>query len=259
MLLTQIISLPISILLFLWMLRIKRDDPFPKGSVTSMLLTGGLCTLVATILTLVFSILVVVANFGLKDVVAVLADPASYEGSDLAAKLREGSGGPTLLGVFISTFLMTALVEEGLKYLAMRLCLRREGVLKTRMDAVVCGAIVGLAFQVLEDLTYASGDLVTAIFRAFTPFHFLFGAIMGFYYGKYAQSGKKTDGVLALLLPVLIHGFYDFGLKSLELGDMFFLLALLVLVLMLGLTVFMILRIRRWSKKGTLSQPLEIA
>ena len=71
MLLTQIISLPISILLFLWMLRIKRDDPFPRGSVTSMLLTGGLCTLMATILTLVFSILVVVANFGLKDVIEI--------------------------------------------------------------------------------------------------------------------------------------------------------------------------------------------
>ena len=82
---------------------------------------------------------------------------------------------------------------------------------------------------------------------------------MGYYYGKYAQSGKKIDGVLALLLPVLIHGFYDFGLKSLELGDMFFLLTLLVLILMLGLTVFMIVKIRRWSKKGTLSQPLETA
>ncbi|MBQ5443108.1 MAG: dihydrodipicolinate synthase family protein [Oscillospiraceae bacterium] len=61
----------------------------------------------------------------------------------------------------------------------MRLCLRKPGVMNTRMDALVCGAIVGLAFQVLEDLSYASGNVVTAIFRAITPFHFTFGVIMG--------------------------------------------------------------------------------
>ena len=251
----QIISLPISIILFVWILRIKKNDPFPKGSVFKMLLTGALCTFGATILTFVLGLLVAVIRIGPADLAGLLSSPQSEEATGIAERIRSLSGTPTVFHAFVSAFLTAAIVEEGLKYLAMRLCLRKPGTVKTRMDAVVCAAIVGLAFQVIEDLVYA-GDMMTTLFRAVTPFHFVFGVIMGYYYGLSLISGKKSDRAKALLIPILIHGLYDFSIQCLKVNDMYIIFTLIMLVLMLALTIFMIVRIRKWTREGTLDEPL---
>lgn len=252
----QIISLPISVILFIWMLRIKKDDPFPKGSVAKMLLTGALCTFAATILTVLLGLLVVLIRIGPTDLAALLSNPESEETAGILERIQAVSGTPTLLHAFVSAFFTAALVEELLKYLAVRLCIRKPGTVKTRMDAVICAAIVGLAFQVIEDLTYA-GDVVTALFRAFTPFHFVFGAIMGYYYGKSLVTGRKDDRVRALLIPILVHGLYDFSIQCLHVKDYYIIFTLIMMVLMLILTVFMIVKIHKWSREGTLAEPLQ--
>ena len=248
MLLTKLISLPISILLFLWMLRIKKNDPFPRGSVVKMIIAGVLTTFGTTILTVLLGVIALAHRLGPDAVVTILSDPNS--------EATANAGAPTLRSVFFSSFVLAAVIEEGLKYLAMRLCLRKSGVMKTRMDALVCGAIVGLAFQVLEDLSYASGNVVTAIFRALTPFHFTFGAIMGYYYGRSVATGKRSDRVKGLLIPILVHGLFDFSIDSLEINDYYIILTLAVMIFTFVLTIMMILKIRRWSKNGTLSEPL---
>lgn len=256
MLLTKLISLPISILLFLWMLRIKKNDPFPRGSVVKMLIAGALTTFGAMVLTLLLAFLAVLHRLGPDAVVTILSDPNSEATANIAARLSELAGAPTLRSVFFSSFVLAAVIEEGLKYLAMRLCLRKPGVMNTRMDALVCGAIVGLAFQVLEDLSYASGNVVTAIFRAITPFHFTFGVIMGYYYGRSVETGKRSDRVKGLLIPILIHGLFDFSIDSLEINDYYIILTLAVMIFTFVLTIMMILKIRKWNKNGTLSEPL---
>lgn len=251
----QLVSFPISVILFIWMLRIKKDDPFPKGSVARMLLTGALCTVAATILTVGLGLLVTAIRIGPADVANLLSNPESEEATGILDRISALSGPPSLLRAFVGAFFTAALVEELLKYLAMRLCLRKPGVMKTWMDAVVCAAIVGLAFQVIEDFTYA-GDIATALFRAFTPFHFVFGAIMGYYYGKSLLTGKKGDRVKAVLIPILVHGLYDFSIQCLQVNDVYFVFTLIMMILMLILTVFMIIRIRKWSREGTLSEPI---
>jgi len=40
--------------------------------------------------------------------------------------------------------------------------------------------------------------------------HGLNGAVMGYYFGLYAFSGKKKYLILSLILPYLFHGFYNF-------------------------------------------------
>ena len=256
MFLSQIISFPISVLLFIWMLRIKKDDPFPQGSVMKMIITGVLCTLGATLITLALGLLILVIRVGPANVAEMQSNPTSEATMNLAARLEAMNGKPTVLHTFFSAFVIAAAVEEGLKYLAVRISSRKPGVIKTRMDAVICAAIVGLAFQVVEDFTYASGSMASAVFRAITPFHFLFGAIMGYYYGLSLVTGKKSDRVKAVLFPILIHGLYDFSIKCLEINDNFIILTAVVMVFTFALTVFMIFKIYKWSREGTLSEPI---
>ena len=68
--------------------------------------------------------------------------------------------------------------------------------------------IVGIGFQIVEDVPYAHSEAntVTAFIRAWTPFYFTFGD----YYGKAKATGKKGYDVLAFVVPFLVHGLYDF-------------------------------------------------
>ena len=51
-----------------------------------------------------------------------------------------------------------------------------------------------------------------AIWRSYSaiPMHGLNGCIMGFYFGKYAFTNNKKFLLLCLLIPFLMHGFYNF-------------------------------------------------
>ena len=254
----QLISFPISVILFIWMLRIKKNDPFPKGSVVKMLITGALCTFGSAIATILLALLVALVSMGpadLASLLSLLTNPSAEETASILERIQAASGQPTLLRTLVNVFLTAAIVEEVLKYLAMRLCLRRPGMVKTRMDAVVCAAIVGLAFQVIEDFSYA-GSIATALVRAFTPFHFVFGVVMGYYYGKSLVTGSRTDGVKALLIPILIHGLYDFSLQCPSIDERYLIFSLVVMAFMLAFTIYMIVKLHKWSRDGTLAEPI---
>ena len=45
-----LISLPISILLLIWMIRIKKNNPFPKYSIVKMLIGGVVAMIIAALL-----------------------------------------------------------------------------------------------------------------------------------------------------------------------------------------------------------------
>lgn len=258
MLLAQLISLPVSILLFIWMLNIKKNDPFPRGSVVSMLLSGALCTFLATILTLLLGLVSLILRIGPDNIAELFADPSAFQNSAAWKQLLEISSNRSVAGAVRGAFLGAALIEELLKYLFMRICLRRPGVMKTRIDAVACAAIIGLAFQVVEDLYYASGSVLLAIFRAVTPLHFVFGVIMGYYYAQYKVTGRKLDGIMALLLPILAHGFYDSGIAILKVDDSYFGVTLTIVGLSLALMVFVIVKFCRKLKDGTLAEPIAV-
>ena len=117
-------------------------------------------------------------------------------------------------------FFAGGLVEETLKFLVLYLYVFKEKAFNEPMDAIVYGVVVSLGFATLENYDYVfrlaeqykmqSMDL--AITRAFTavPMHALCGVIMGFYFGMYAfVSGGKNLG-LALIVPYIFHGTYNF-------------------------------------------------
>lgn len=118
-----------------------------------------------------------------------------------------------------TSFLMAALVEETVKFLAMRLGSWKYQGFNYRFDGIVYGVSSAVGFAVFENVMYvAQYGLQTAIVRAFTaiPLHAFCGVFMGviYSYSKKAsilgQGGKTVMyTIFALLLPMLIHGTYD--------------------------------------------------
>ncbi len=118
-----------------------------------------------------------------------------------------------------TSFCMAALVEETVKFLAMRTASWNNKAFNYRFDGVVYGLTAAVGFAIYENIMYvAMYGMQTAIVRAFTaiPLHAFCGAIMGtiYSYSKKASilgnSGASVMyTILALLVPMLIHGTYD--------------------------------------------------
>ena len=119
----------------------------------------------------------------------------------------------------ITSFCMAAPVEETVKYLAMRIGSWKYPGFNYRFDGIVYGASSAVGFAVYENINYvARYGLETAVVRAFTaiPLHVFCGVFMGVFYSyskKASILGKKGASagytLLALLVPMLIHGTYD--------------------------------------------------
>ena len=118
-----------------------------------------------------------------------------------------------------TSFCMAALVEEIVKFLAMKIGSWRYPGFNYRFDGIVYGVSAAVGFAIYENIMYvAMYGLQTAIVRAFTaiPLHAFCGVFMGviYSYSKKAsilgKNGAKAGyTILALLVPMLIHGTYD--------------------------------------------------
>lgn len=121
---------------------------------------------------------------------------------------------------FFMYFIVVAGAEEIVKYFAMKLPTWRSEEFNFVFDGVVYGVTASLGFAALENVLYVlEGGLATAGVRALTsiPIHAICGVYMGHYYGiaKSAEIFGET-GICAkmkrraILIPMLIHGAYDF-------------------------------------------------
>lgn len=145
-------------------------------------------------------------------------------------------GSNALLYFVVENFLIVALVEEGLKYLGMKLFTWKSKAFDYRFDGIVYSVSVSLGFAMLENVLYVlSGGLRTALVRAVVsvPGHAIFGIYMGRYYGlaKYFSYNKKYSKKLkrkALWIPVVLHGIFDFIL-SININPLVFLVYIIIL------------------------------
>lgn len=117
-----------------------------------------------------------------------------------------------------NAFAVAALCEELSKFLLLRLGSWKHEAFNYRFDGVVYGATVAIGFAVLENVMYVfTYGFQTAIVRAVmsVPLHAFCGIIMGAYYSKakFAEVNKKSgvifNSILAVLVPLIIHGIYD--------------------------------------------------
>jgi RsiW-degrading membrane proteinase PrsW (M82 family) len=130
------------------------------------------------------------------------------------------------LYLLIDNFIVIACAEEGVKRFALKKLTWKNPEFNFLFDGVVYGAAVSLGFAAAENIMYVTGfgGLGTAFIRAFTaiPLHCITGIYMGHFYGmaKYAENSRNPAAMKvymkqSLLLPVLLHGLYDF-LASME-------------------------------------------
>ena len=117
-------------------------------------------------------------------------------------------------------FVVVACSEEGFKYLLLKRRTWNSPEFNCQFDAVVYAVAVSLGFALWENIDYViMYGLGTAMLRAVTavPGHACFGVFMGAFYGmakRCHNSGRpgraKTCLRLSVLVPVLLHGAYDF-------------------------------------------------
>ncbi|MBO4915920.1 MAG: PrsW family intramembrane metalloprotease [Oscillospiraceae bacterium] len=129
----------------------------------------------------------------------------------------------SLIYLIIDNFLLTALVEEGGKYVVMKKTTWRHPAFNYTFDAVLYAVTASLGFAVVENIFYViDGDVSTALMRAVlsVPGHAIDGLFMGYYYGMAKAAASDGDARAmkaglkkALWVPVLLHGFYDFCLS----------------------------------------------
>lgn len=126
----------------------------------------------------------------------------------------------TILYNILMNFVVVALSEEGCKYFLLYRSTWHDPAFNCRFDAVVYAVFVSLGFALWENILYVlMYGMKTALVRAITavPGHACFGVFMGMWYGnakKYEGYGRMKQcricQRMTLLIPVLLHGTYDY-------------------------------------------------
>lgn len=122
----------------------------------------------------------------------------------------------------LGTFVIVATVEEGLRYIVLRLWMARSRIMDQVFDGLVIGLAVGLGFATVENTLYflelfTQGSFDTLVFVFFLRFlistlaHVSFGGLMGALLARGVLDlwRPRRFYVMALLVPWSLHGLYD--------------------------------------------------
>lgn len=153
---------------------------------------------------------------------------------------------PSTTTHFLQAFFVAGLVEEYFKFYATRRILNKNKYYDQFYDGIVYSAFVSLGFAFVENISYVfEHGFGTALMRGLlsVPAHAFFGIIMG-YYLSLALKGDPSKRPLnlqrALLVPVVLHGLFDFFLMDMtgrqEAASG---IILLYLLLFFGLNIFL--------------------
>ena len=165
-----------------------------------------------------------------------------------------GSAVNSVIAQIIMYFIVVAWSEEGVKRFVLRRVTWKNPAFNYRFDAVVYAVFVSLGFAALENIEYVFGfgGLAVAGIRAITaiPLHCIAGIFMGHYYGEAKMSEHQGDHAryrkfmfLSLLVPILIHGFYDFCASS-ESG----LMTLIYWIFVIILDIIAFVSVKKYSR-----------
>ena len=219
------ISVLPSIVLGFYIYKKDKVEPEPKGLLAMLFFFGVLSIIPAIILEL------------------ILAGVLSWVGIS-----EEGN----LISIFLYCVIGIAAVEEGCKWVILKLGTWNNKEFNHIFDAIVYAVFTSLGFATLENILYVfQNGLGTGIMRAIlsVPGHAFFGVYMGYYYGIAKQCNLNGNGKLygdnilkSFLIPTLIHGLFDFLLST---GYEVVFLVYLGLVIFLYVTAFM--KVRKFS------------
>lgn len=120
---------------------------------------------------------------------------------------------------FIQSFLLIGLSEEFFKWFIFIYVIYNHTEFDAHYDGIIYAVSISLGFATVENILYLiTNGIEYAFSRALFPVssHALFGVIMGYYFGKAKvnKNYKKWNVTLAFILPFLLHGSYNFILKT---------------------------------------------
>ena len=152
--------------------------------------------------------------------------------------------------LLVLCFLVIGIVEELGKYLVTVCTTWKSREFQHSYDGVIYMVCASLGFAILENILYvASGGIGTGILRAFTaiPLHCTVGVIMGALYAKGREAAYVGDraGMVgfmawAYIVPVFIHGLYDYLVMAASYGYISEAWVFLILGVMYVLSIFLI-------------------
>lgn len=249
-----IAALAPAIFLCVYVYKKDRADKEPLGILLLLLGLGVAISIPAIVLEIIFG--------GIIDVFFYGDLPIPEYGTDFTYTLYQ----------FCSNTLGVALVEEGLKWIVLLLVTKKTKHFNSLFDSIIYAVFVSLGFAAFENVLYVlQNGWVNAIMRAVlsVPGHMFFAVLMGCYYSSYhttrlahqteiecrrkglidstlPEFSEKKHLLMSLLIPTLVHGFYNF---CLSMGQTFYLLVDLALVICLYVHCFG--RIKSTSKQDT--------
>lgn len=165
---------------------------------------------------------------------------------------------PIYIGVcsfinFFHIFVSVALIEEIFKYGITYFISYNNKNFCNLYDMIVYATFVSLGFALVENIFYVLDNGVNVgILRSLfsVPGHACYGIVMGYFLGlaKISDVNKnkkksRMQSYLGLLLPVLMHTFYDFCLFSNSKN-----LLILFLIYVIGIYIFCLIKVKSISK-----------
>ena len=127
----------------------------------------------------------------------------------------------------LESFFAAAFIEESLKYLVFLFFVTRFNAFNEPMDAIVYGVCISLGFSLMETLEWSyivfneDGEakaLSEAQARAWSSntLHAGCGIIMGYFLSRafFINQNNFLKLILALIIPTLIHGIYNYAIMS---------------------------------------------
>ena len=112
-------------------------------------------------------------------------------------------------------YVINAFCEELSKFLTGRKVINRNRAKVSKLDIISYFVIAAISFALLEDIIYAFGTSIGQIIvRGILMGHVPCQLLMGQLYGKAVAEDKSLFKVLALILPIIMHGTYNFLLTD---------------------------------------------
>ncbi len=139
---------------------------------------------------------------------------------EMRLNIFDAAANRNLVAAGYTAFIVAGLVEEGFKFLMFYLLIWRNHEFNEMYDGIVYSVFVSLGFATIENIGYVlSTGFSVALLRSLTavPAHAMFGVAMGYYLGiaKFARTPYREKYFrLGLIVPIALHGIYDFILLS---------------------------------------------
>ena len=120
---------------------------------------------------------------------------------------------------FFNAFTIIAATEEGLKFLLVYLLIIKSKKQSSEYDIIKILLLTSLSFALVENIVYVnfyyeSIGMEVAFLRLYTaiPMHAICGISMGYFIFNYIQTNNSLYLILAILIPLIMHGSFDYFL-----------------------------------------------